>query len=377
MGKNFTRKQDAQTAGKENEVKAMDILDAKKQVIEAGKALSESGLIARTWGNVSCRTDEAHFVITASGRNYMTLTPEEVIEVKIDDLSYDKNGVKPSSEKKVHREIYRIKEDANFVIHTHQSNASAVSAMGLSRIKLDREYPGLGNYVLCAEYGLPGTKRLCRNTAAAVKETGHKAVIMRNHGAVCYGRDYDEAFEIAHTLEEACGRYLADLGVDAACGAKLSADAPCDAASGMGAACDMACGANAAHGAAQKMEQELAEQYGGLWNSSPVILKYMEARAELKPYLDDFAQLVGTGLEVTEENAFLIQLAIDTGNPLLVKGRGALCAAVKESDCEVLSIVIEKNCRAALAAIGEKPLSRWESLLMRQFYLKKYSKREA
>lgn len=325
----------------------MDILDAKKQVIEAGKALSESGLIARTWGNVSCRTDEAHFVITASGRNYMTLTPEEVIEVKIDDLSYDKNGVKPSSEKKVHREIYRIKEDANFVIHTHQSNASAVSAMGLSRIKLDREYPGLGNYVLCADYGLPGTKRLCRNTAAAVKETDHKAVIMRNHGAVCYGRDYDEAFEIAHTLEEACGRYLADLGADAA------------------------------YGAAQKMEQELAEQYGGLWNSSPVILKYMEARAELKPYLDDFAQLVGTGLEVMEENALLIQLAIDTGNPLLVKGRGALCAAVKESDCEALSIVIEKNCRAALAAIGEKPLNRWESLLMRQFYLKKYSKREA
>lgn len=342
----------------------MEILDAKNQVIKAGKALAESGLIARTWGNVSCRTDRAHFVITASGRNYMTLTPEEVIEVKIDDLSYDKNGVKPSSEKKVHREIYRIKDDVNFVIHTHQSNASAVSAMGLSRIKLDREYPGMGGYVLCADYGLPGTKRLCRNTAAAVKETDHKAVIMKNHGAVCYGRDYDEAFEIAHTLEDACGRYLADLGVEA------SPAAPCDAARSMDVSSTASCSA------ALAMEQELAEQYGGLWNSSPVILKYMEARSELKPYLDDFAQLVGTGMEVVEENALLIQLAIDTGNPLLVKGRGALCAAEKKSDCEALSIVIEKNCRAALAAIGEKPLSRWESLLMRQFYLKKYSKRE-
>lgn len=327
----------------------MDVLDAKNQVIEAGKELSKSGLIARTWGNVSCRTDETHFVITASGRNYMTLTPEEVIEVNIDDLSYE-SEIKPSSEKKVHREIYRIREDANFVIHTHQSNASAVSAMGLSRIKLDREYPGIGNYVLCADYGLPGTKKLCRNTAVAVKETANKAVIMKNHGAVCYGRDYEEAFEIAHTLEEACGRYLENLGV-AAWSMK-----PDEAVAGA--------------------QQALTEQYGSLWNSSPVILKYMEARPVLKPYLDDFAQLVGTGLDVTEEDEAAIRRAIETGTPLLVKGKGALCAAKKESDCEALSIVIEKNCRAALAAIGERPLHRWESMLMRQFYLKKYSKRE-
>lgn len=327
----------------------MEILHAKNQVIEAGKELSKSGLIARTWGNVSCRTDQAHFVITASGRNYMTLTPEEVIEVGIDDLHYE-SDIKPSSEKKVHREIYRIREDVNFVIHTHQSNASAVSAMGLSRIKLDKEYPSIGNYVLCADYALPGTKTLCRNTAAAVKETGNKAVIMKNHGAVCYGRDYDEAIEIAYTLEEACGRYLENLGVKA-----------WDTASS-----EMALDA----------QQTLVNRYGGLWNSSPVIMKYMEARTILKPYLDDFAQLVGAQLKAVEEDESLIQLAIENGTPLLVKGKGALCAAKKESDCEALSIVIEKNCRAALAAIGERPLHRWESLLMRQFYLKKYSKRE-
>lgn len=319
----------------------MKRLQAKKQVIEAGRELSRTGLIARTWGNVSCRLDGETFAITASGRNYMTLTPDEIVEVKLKDLRYD-GAVKPSSEKRVHREIYRAKPDVNFIIHTHQSNASAVSAMGLSRIRLDRKYPGIGDYILCAGYGLPGSKKLCRNTAAAVRETDNKAVIMGYHGAVCYGRDYEEAFEITCTLEEACGNYLKEIGVEPWIPAE---------------------------------EETPDDTYGGLWNCSPVVMKYMELRSELRPYLDDFAQLVGPKLEVVEEDELLIHLAIETGNPLLVRGKGALCAAEKESDCEALSIVIEKNCRAALAGIGSKPINHWESLFMRQFYLRKYSKR--
>ena len=128
----------------------MELLEAKKQVIKAGIELSQSGLIARTWGNVSCRVDEGHFVITASGRNYLTLTEDEVIEIDMETGEYE-GDIKPSSEKKLHREVYRLKPDANFVIHTHQSNASAVAAMGLKGIKLDKKYPGIGNYVLCAD----------------------------------------------------------------------------------------------------------------------------------------------------------------------------------------------------------------------------------
>ena len=192
----------------------MDILEAKKQVIKAGIELSESGLIARTWGNVSARTDEDHFVITASGRNYLTLTEDEVIEVDMENLEYE-GDIKPSSEKKIHREIYRQRRDVNFVIHTHQSNASAVAAMGLKVIKLDKEYPGIGDYVLVADYGLPGTKKLCENTGAAVFEYDAKAVIMSNHGAICYGESYEEAFQVARTLEEACGKFLENMGVPA------------------------------------------------------------------------------------------------------------------------------------------------------------------
>ena len=67
----------------------MEIMQAKELVIKAGKELIESGLIARTWGNISCRISETQFVITPSGRAYDTLTPEEIVLVNIEDLEYE------------------------------------------------------------------------------------------------------------------------------------------------------------------------------------------------------------------------------------------------------------------------------------------------
>lgn len=319
----------------------MELTEAKKQVIKAGIELSQSGLIARTWGNVSCRTDENHFVITASGRNYLTLTEDEVIEINMESMEYEGN-IKPSSEKKVHKEVYRLKPNANFVIHTHQSNASAVGAMGLSEIKLDKDYPGICDRVLVAGYGLPGTKKLCKNTADAIAAYNGQAVIMANHGAVCYGSSYEEAFQVARTLEEACGKYLETLGVSA-----------WKEGEGM---------------------REVAEGETWLWNNSPAVMKLMEARKVLKPYLDDFAQLAGTSLKVIDDDENAIAAAIKNNKPVLVRGKGALCAAAERGDAEALSIVIEKNCRAALAAIGSKPINYFECALMRQIYLRKYSK---
>ena len=47
----------------------MELSLAKQTVIDAGKRLVETGLIARTWGNVSCRVSDTQFVITPSGRS--------------------------------------------------------------------------------------------------------------------------------------------------------------------------------------------------------------------------------------------------------------------------------------------------------------------
>ena len=155
----------------------------KEKVVQAGIRLVESGLIARTWGNVSCRVDDAHFAITASGRDYLTMTPDEIVIVNIFDLSYT-GDVKPSGEKAVHAEIYKQRPECQFVIHTHQENASIIGTLGLDSLELFEMNPFLGSKVICADYGLPGTKRLSRAISEALKQSDGCAIIMKNHGAV-------------------------------------------------------------------------------------------------------------------------------------------------------------------------------------------------
>ena len=174
---------------------AYEINEAKALVVQAGKELVESGLIARTWGNVSARISDTQFVITPSGRAYETLTPDEIVVVNIADCEYE-GDIKPSSEKGVHADAYRLRPDVDFVIHTHQVNASALSPTGRELTDLlDKASKVLGPKVPVADYGMPSTDKLRKAVAAAVEANPQsKAIIMKHHGALCLGADYDEAF---------------------------------------------------------------------------------------------------------------------------------------------------------------------------------------
>ena len=63
--------------------------EAEEKILSSCLRLVETGLIARTWGNISARLSDEEFLITPSGRAYETLTPEELVVVKIKDHSYE------------------------------------------------------------------------------------------------------------------------------------------------------------------------------------------------------------------------------------------------------------------------------------------------
>ena len=58
----------------------------------------------------------------------------------------------------------------------------------------------LRDTVRTAPYGLPGSKELAENCTETLGETA-KAVLLANHGAVCLGRDLEDAFKTARVLE--------------------------------------------------------------------------------------------------------------------------------------------------------------------------------
>ncbi len=185
----------------------MESLDEKrKQVIEAGLMLLNEGLVARTWGNVSIRADEDHMLITPSGRKYDGLSPEDIVLVDINSSEYT-GEIKPSSEHRLHSEIYRTRREINAVIHTHQMNASTCAAARREVPPvLDDMAQIIGPSVRVAPYALPSTGKIVKGTLKALK--GRMAALMANHGAVCIGRDMEEAFVVAQVLEKACKAFI-------------------------------------------------------------------------------------------------------------------------------------------------------------------------
>jgi L-fuculose-phosphate aldolase len=180
--------------------------EARVLVRDGGLKLLKEGLVARTWGNVSVRLDEERYVVTPSGREYEELTPEDMVVANYLTGEYEGN-IKPSSERKVHAELYRTRKDVGAVIHTHQTNASVVAAARREVPPvLDDQVQILGPTVRVAAYALPSTKKMVRACVKALK--GRNAALMANHGAICVGQTLDDAFVACVVLEKACKAFI-------------------------------------------------------------------------------------------------------------------------------------------------------------------------
>jgi len=183
----------------------MDLLSAQTAICAMGRKLLENNLVAGTWGNISVRIDTERMVITPTAEDYTKLTPSDIPEVSLTDGRFV--GKKPSSEWRLHAAIYAARPDIEAVIHTHSMNASTVASTRRNVPPiLDDMAQIIGPGVRCAAYALPSTKKIVRVTMRALR--GRNAALLANHGAVCLGRDLDEAFTCCVILEKACRAYI-------------------------------------------------------------------------------------------------------------------------------------------------------------------------
>lgn len=329
---------------------AIAIEEAKEQVIRAGLELQKSGLIARTWGNVSARISDTQFVITPSGRGYDTLTPEDIVAVNIADCSYE-GSVKPSSEKGVHAAVYRCHPEMDFVIHTHQDYATDLSVLGqdIPVRKIDIFAADvLGPVVPAARYGMNGTDTLVRNVEECLNEYPDcRAVLMRNHGPVCFGKSYEDAFHVARTLEKLSSRIYHHFTRQPV-PQKKDPD-------------------YSLSGSFRFYHRHIAEEaraYASVFTAhpgvsvvleatSPYIRRYSAYGKSLQACIDDFAQLFGPFVRCLPEGAGDVEVSraiLETNTAFLVKGGRAVCTGSSEDDAVAAAMVLDKSCQAALLA---------------------------
>ena len=186
----------------------------KLEVIKYAKKLNDTNLSPLRSGNVSVRTDlsgKEGFFITPSGIKYNDLQEDKIVFLEMDEKKNEQKimdyGLNPSSEWKFHQDIYINKPEAIAIVHAHSPYATAVSAHG-KNIPAFHYMVALagGNDIKCADYATFGTKQLSKNIIQALK--GRKGCLMSNHGQVAFGKNLDQAFELAEEIENICHQYI-------------------------------------------------------------------------------------------------------------------------------------------------------------------------
>ncbi len=171
------------------------------KIVATGKLLTEKHLVAGSWGNISCKIGESIYAVTPSGKGYTSLTDEDIVIIDQQcDTVWGRHV--PSSESKLHVAVYSAYPEAQAIIHTHSIYASALAAMRKPIPPIIEDIVQIiGGSVNCAEYALPGTQQLAANAVSAL--AGRKAVLLANHGAVCWGKSLEDALIVAEVLEKA------------------------------------------------------------------------------------------------------------------------------------------------------------------------------
>ena len=349
----------------------MSNMDKRREIIDTGIELLEEKLVARTWGNISARIDADNYLITPSGLDYTSMREEDIVSVNIKTGEY--TGInRPSGEKGVHSAAYEVFDDVNFVVHTHQTYATAVSLAGFDSLEAtagsptgsesfetsagspagsesfditEEEIEKLGGIAL-AEYGLPGTKEIT-NACKSALLTGAHTVLMIHHGVLVLGKDKEEAMKRVKLLESICERNVKRVINDNNLNNYLKALDTCP-------------------------EDNSSYRYCEVLTDKALIA-LSNSETEIFSQLDDVSQMIGTKIVTVDSLDKALKL---NDNAVLIKGVGALIKAENKDDLEALKVLMNKMAIVKLytkAKNVKAEISIEESDFMHYDYVNRYS----
>ena len=183
------------------------MLTQKKEVIKFAKLLNHRKLSALRSGNISLRHKNG-FLITPSGKKYSSLKVKDIVFVNLKGEFNNKQ--KPSSEWRFHQDIYISKTNAKAIVHSHSTNATALSTHN-KKIPSFHYMVALagGSDIKCAKYATYGTRELSKNILKALKN--RFACLIANHGQITFGSSLAEAFELAEEVDNLAKQYIKAL----------------------------------------------------------------------------------------------------------------------------------------------------------------------
>jgi L-fuculose-phosphate aldolase len=173
--------------------------ELRQDIVDVGRLIYQKGWVAANDGNISVRLDAERVLCTPTGVSKGMMEPDDLIvcDMKGNKLQGRKER---TSEIAMHLTVYNLRPDVRAVVHAHPPVATGFATAGraLNEALLPEVIIGLGCVPLAA-YGLPGTPALTEPMLPLIPK--YDAILMANHGAVCYGEDLYRAFFKMETVE--------------------------------------------------------------------------------------------------------------------------------------------------------------------------------
>lgn len=183
--------------------------ELRRHLLATARAMNGCGLNQGTSGNVSVRSGDG-FLITPSALAYDQCQPEDM--VRVDGAGQAEGSRKPSSEWRMHADIYRCRSAAGAVLHAHSSYCTTLAC-------LERSIPAFhymvamagGDSIRCAPYATFGTQALSDAVIEALRD--RSAALLGHHGMICLAGDLDRVLALAVEVETLARIYLQALQV--------------------------------------------------------------------------------------------------------------------------------------------------------------------
>ncbi|MHB8078133.1 MAG: class II aldolase/adducin family protein [Candidatus Krumholzibacteriia bacterium] len=171
-------------------------------MVRIGGLMYDRQLVVAAEGNLSARLGGDRFLVSPAGRCKGQLAAADPVAVDLQGRPVDAAAgpARPSSEWRLHREIYGVRPDVAAICHGHPAWATAFAAAGqaLDGCLLPEVVATLGAVPL-APYATPGTEEVPRAVRDLI--AGHDALLLANHGVVAVGATLTEAFFRLETVE--------------------------------------------------------------------------------------------------------------------------------------------------------------------------------
>ena len=175
--------------------------ELKKLIVELGKRIWTRGYVASNDGNITVMLNDNELLTTPTGVSKGFMTTDMIIKCdKTGKVISGNSKYRPSSEVKMHLEVYKERPDIKSVVHAHPPYATsfAVAGIPLDKCVLPEAIIVIGA-VPIAPYGLPSTMEIPDKIRPYIKNSD--AILLENHGALTLGSDLLNAYHKMETLE--------------------------------------------------------------------------------------------------------------------------------------------------------------------------------